>query len=319
MKPRVRIAFCDFWPKFDPADNYFTRLLERRFTIELCERPDFLIYSCFGRRHRQFQCTRVFYAGENWHPDFRVCDWAFTFDHLNDSRHFRLPLYALYGDPHSLVKQPIDAAQVLSEKTRFCNFVYSNPLCRTRNRFFKLLSKYKRVDSGGRLYNNLGGPVADKSGLVRASKFTIAFENDSRPGYTTEKLSQPMEALSVPIYWGNPLVHLDFNPRSFINVHDFPNLDAAARHVAEVDSNDALYLDYLRQPWYHDNRVNQYVDPEQVLARFEEIFATSIQGVAMARSSPRFVFFDQLHAIQRSLHQRVRRSAKKISYRLIGS
>ncbi len=277
-----------------------------------------MIYSCFDRRHRQFRCTRIFYAGENWRPDFRVCDWAFTFDHLNDSRHFRLPLYALYGDPQSLVKQPIDVTRVLKEKTRFCNFVYSNPLCRTRNRFFKLLSKQKHVDSGGRLYNNLGGPVADKLALLKASKFTIAFENDSRPGYTTEKLHQPMEALSVPIYWGNPLVHFDFNPRSFINVHDFPNLEAAVQHVMEVDRDDELYAEYLRQPWYHDNRVNQYVNPERVLSRFDEIFATSIKPIAMARSSTRFLFFDQLHSIQQSVGQRMKRSARKIGHRLSG-
>jgi hypothetical protein len=178
------------------------------------------------------------------------------------------------------------------------------------------LSKYKRVDSGGRLYNNLDGPVTDKLALVKASKFTIAFENDSRPGYTTEKLSQPMEALSVPIYWGNPLVHLDFNPRSFINVHDFPNLEAAVERVMEVDRNDELYAEYLRQPWYHDNRVNQYVDSERVLSRFEEIFAMSVKPIAITRSMTRFLFLDRVHSIQRSIGQRIKRSSRKIGYRL---
>ena len=45
-----------------------------------------------------------------------------------------------------------------------------------------------------------------------AINFTIAFKNDSYPGYTTEKIYEPMYVNSLPIYSGNPLVYRDFNP-----------------------------------------------------------------------------------------------------------
>jgi hypothetical protein len=206
-------------------------------------------------------------------PNFGECDFAFTFDHLNRADHYRLPLYAWYADPATLVKPPLDAERILAEKTGFCNFVYSNSRCKLRIKFFEKLSKYKRVDSGGRLLNNIGGPVSDKRAFLAQYKFTIAFENESYPGYTTEKILDPMLMGSLPIYWGNPLVHLDFNPRSFINFSDYGGLDDLVDRVVEVDRNDELYCQYVREPWYHGNVVNEYVRPENVLSQFERIFS----------------------------------------------
>jgi hypothetical protein len=316
MKPRIKLAFCDFWPAFNPANNYFTRLLSRRFDVEITDRPDFVIFSCFGRRHREFDCTRIFFTGENWRPDFRHYDFALTFDHCNDPRHYRFPLYGASGDPAALVKPAdFDPTRVLAEKTRFCNFVYSNPLCRTRNRFFHKLSKYKPVDSGGKLFNNLGGPIKDKLALVRQSKFTIAFENESHSGYTTEKLAEPMHANSLPIYWGNPDVGLDFNSRSFITLHDWPSIDAAIEHIVEVDRNDELYLEYLRQPWYHDNRMNQYVDPENVLAWFERVFENPSWAAGLKGKTRTVMQFDLAADMWSSIQRRLRRTARKLVYR----
>jgi hypothetical protein len=217
--------------------------------------------------------TRIYFTGENTRPNFRECDFAFTFDHLDRPENYRLPLYAWYGDPAKLVKGPVDAERILAAKTGFCNFVYSNPRCKFRIRFFEKLSKYKRVDSGGRLLNNVGGPVAHKHAFLAKYKFTIAFENSSYPGYTTEKIAEPMHTWSLPIYWGNPLVHLDFNPRSFVNFFDYGSLDDLVDRVVEIDRDDALYCEYLREPWYHGNVVNEYVRAENVLAQFERIFS----------------------------------------------
>jgi hypothetical protein len=106
MKPVVKIAFSDFWGGFDPDDSYFTHLLSPHFELARVAEPDFLIYSCFGRRHLRFRGVKIFYTGENVRPDFSECDYAFTFDHLVRPDHYRLPLYAAYGDPRLLVKGP---------------------------------------------------------------------------------------------------------------------------------------------------------------------------------------------------------------------
>ena len=95
---KVELDFSDFWRGFDKYDNYFYRLLSKKFKVELSDNPDFLIYSCYGNEHRKYSCTKIFYASENMRPDFWDCDFAFTFDFNSSVKHYRLPLYVLYDD-----------------------------------------------------------------------------------------------------------------------------------------------------------------------------------------------------------------------------
>jgi hypothetical protein len=187
-----------------------------------------------------------------------------------------LPQYVFYvDDARRLVKGAgFDAAASLRAKTKFCNFVVSNPRCPQRNQFFRMLNRRKRVDSGGRHFNNLGRPIADKLAFVRDYKFTLAFENSASDGYTTEKLVEPMLAGSLPIYWGNPQVALDFNPRSFIDVSAFPDFDAAIDHILKVDADDELYLSYLREPWFNGNTPPSWFDEGEHLAAWRRFLAT---------------------------------------------
>ena len=93
-RPPLRLGFAGFWDSFDPRDNYFTQLLSRRYDVEVCERPDFLIHSCIGKGrhdHRRYDCVRIFYTGENVPADWLSTDWAFTFEYDAHPRHFRLP------------------------------------------------------------------------------------------------------------------------------------------------------------------------------------------------------------------------------------
>jgi alpha(1,3/1,4) fucosyltransferase len=311
MKPRVRLAFSDFHSGFNPRDNYFVHLLGQKHDVELSDQPDVLIYSCYGSREefRRYRCLRIFYTSENQRPNFADCDYAFTFDYNDHPRHYRLPLYPLYFDVQQLVKRPQNPRQILAEKTRFCNFVYSNRYCRFRNAFFHQLSKYKHVDSGGRLFNNMGGNVKDKLAFIRPYKFTIAFENSSYPGYTTEKIAEPMLVNSLPIYWGNPLVHRDFNPVSFINYFDYGSPEALIERIIEVDRNDELYCQYLSQPWYHDNRPNAFVDSNNVLAQFELIL--SISHKPIGQQAPESQFFLARHG--RTTKLRIKKNWRRLN------
>ncbi len=321
MKPTLRLAFSDFWTGFDPRDNYFTRLLSQHYEVELCETPDFLVYSCFGAAFRRFNCMRIFFAGENVRPDFDQCDFAFTHDFCGHPNHYRLPFYGLYSDRPAPIKTRVDPRQILAEKSAFCNFVYSNKYCATRNRFFRELSKYKRVDAGGKLFNNIGRPLGrtidEKLAFIRRYKFTIAFENDSYPGYTTEKIYEPMYVNSLPIYWGNPLVYRDFNPASFLNFHDYANQEAVIDRIIEVDRNDDLYCDYLRQPWFHGNRINQFINPANVLGQFDRIFSSSKIPIARDSSPARFFRVDR--AARRTVNyckRKLVRTSRKARYHL---
>jgi len=282
---KIRIKFTDFWPTLHQTshycDNFFLHLLQKRFSVQLSYEPEVLFYSVFGSEHKKYHCYKVFYTGENVRPNFEECHFAFSFDHLQHENHYRLPIYVLYLEsPELLVKQDFDVDRIIKEKTKFCNFIYSNPLGTKRIEFFERLSKYKPVDSAGKVLNNiakpLGGFTREKLAFIKDYKFTIAFENSEYPGYTTEKLIHPMLVHSLPIYWGNPLVHLDFNPKSFINYYDFPDEETLIEHIIELDQNDELYREYLLEPYYHNNQVNPLIEADHILDVFEKIFKEAL-------------------------------------------
>jgi hypothetical protein len=103
------------------------------------------------------------------------------------------------------------------------------------------------------------------------------------PGYTTEKIMDAMMVRSVPIYWGNPKIAEEFNPRSFLNYHDFPSEEALVEKIIELDRDDAKYMEYLRQPYFHNNQPNQFYDHQRLLDQFEKIFTTPITPVSARR------------------------------------
>jgi alpha(1,3/1,4) fucosyltransferase len=170
-----------------------------------------------------------------------------------------------------------------------------------RNDFFHLLTnKYKKVDSGGKALNSIGGLVNDKLAFQRECKFSIAFENSSYPGYTTEKILHAFVADTIPIYWGNPLVHKDFNTKAFINCHDYNNFDEVVDRVIEIDNNDELYLQYLKEPALAIDNNEKYLDEEKILDKFEEIF-NDIHSKPIRKKtdilkyySPKFIYYHLL-------------------------
>ena len=88
----------------------------------------------------------------------------------------------------------------------------------------------------------------DKLQYIKRYKFTIAFENQTSPGYVTEKILHAFLVKSIPIYWGDPDVTEYFNPESFINCHAFHNFDEVIQYIKEVDSNERLYYKHLFSP-----------------------------------------------------------------------
>ena len=289
MKQHIKLNFTDFWPGFNKFDNYFYNLLQKFYDIEISDEPDFLICSCFGKEYKRFNCITIFYAGEVFYRDkkvkldFNLYDYIFSFDYIASPDNYRLPLYAWFFSYELERKEDVDFDRLLSEKTGFCNFVYSNGKAKKRVEFFHKLSKYKKVDSGGRYLNNIGASVMDKLEFIKKYKFTIAFENCSYPGYTTEKLVEPFFAYSLPIYWGNPLVHRDFNTQCFLNAHEFKSEEALIERIIEIDNNDELYLNYLRKPCFYGNKINQFIRYENVLDQFSYIFNHAKMPVAKSR------------------------------------
>lgn len=252
----IKINFSDFWPGFE-NNNLFLKFLEQHFPVKIDDDPDYLFYSVYGNRHLNYDSSvKILYTGENLVPDFNLCDYAMGFHYLEfDDRYLRFPLYAYYRWYYEKLFRTEDprmhSSYVPENLTgrKFCNFVYSNNVNSdpVRDGFFHELNKYRKVDSGGRHLNNIGGPVRDKLQFIRDYKFTIAFENSSVPGYTTEKLLEPILVKSLPVYFGNPLVYLDFQPGSFVRLEDRNDIERVVEEIIMLDRDDDKYLDMLNR------------------------------------------------------------------------
>jgi hypothetical protein len=290
---KVKINCTDFSSEDRRFKNYIYTLIAKHYDAEVSDNPEILLYSCSGQEFLKYDCLRIYYTGENTRPNFNQCDYAFSFDYSDHPGNYRLPDYAAYEDIRELLK-PKDIDSIVRTKTRFCEFTYSNPFAQERIRFFKALSEYKRVDSFGKVLNNMRGVEgsADRTninwkkyrrGFLAPYKFSIAFENESYPGYVTEKILYAMLANAIPIYWGNPEIGRDFNPKSFINCHDYKNFDEVIERVIEIDGNEELYRQYLAEPYYHDNRIPENLMEENILRRLDLIIGSKDRIVPVAR------------------------------------
>lgn len=307
MKRRINLDFSDFGRNFPKQDNFFYHLLSERFEITLSDQPDFLLYSEFGQAHRLHNCVKIFYTQESTFPDFRQCDYAFTSHYLEDHRHLRLPYYVhQFPNPEVLLRRENEVEQVLASKSKFCSFVVSNHSPRkngNRPRFFLKLSRYKKVDSGGRFMNNIGGPIpgghAGKIAWLKDYKFNIAFENGALPGYTTEKMVHAMIARCLPIYWGNPRVQEEFNPASFLNYADYGSDEALIERIIELDRNDAEYLKLAAQPCLPNNQPTLWFDRKRLLDQFERIFEHAGPSITQQRRKNRLFSFGRWVLVKR--------------------
>ena len=263
----LNINFVDFWPGFNYKTFFLYKFLSAYYNLCICEKPDYLFCSCFGYNHWKYDnCIKIYYTAENLAPDFNIYDYGIGFHYIKlEDRYLRFPLWLIYswGNLEMMQdKQDLDLSGLCNRK--FCNFVYSNsgwanPI---RERFYYELSKYKKIDSGGSFLNNIGFHVPDKLKFIKDYKFSIAIENSVSPGYTTEKIIEPMMVNSIPIYYGDPYIGKDFNTKSFIQIHDSSDLSDAVENIIQLDQDNSLYCEMLQEKWFVVDNIKRVYEIE---------------------------------------------------------
>ena len=272
-----RIGFSDMWDGFHPDYNMFTLMLEasgvKRKVVGVTEGPmDVLLFGPFGDAWKKFpaELPKIHYTGENTDPivrnDIRL-NIGYKHLDMNDGRYLRLPLWMLeinwfradperIGNPKPIPIEMACSTRVAAEanqgpRKKFCAFVVTNPRQPMRNAAFQWLSQYKPVDSAGRLFNNVGDVIFAGLGggggeLVKVEfykkyRFVLTYENQSSPGYTTEKLLHAKAAGCVPIYWGDPKVERDFDTAGFIDVRGVTTAGELIQMVKRVEEDPGMW------------------------------------------------------------------------------
>ena len=289
-KPVLRLGFTD---TFESIIIFFTDILSVDYDIVRDDaNPDYLIFCDrnFGNNNVHYndkKCIKIFYTGENERPNNYHCNYAISFDHVDNEQQYRLPLYVLYdhlnqkrGDvmnTKTLNREPFDLIKKFKDK--FCSFVVKNGACEKRNYFFQRLNEYKKVDSAGPLFNNVGYILerGENSGKAKMEflnnyKFNLCFENSSYAGYATEKLYEAYMYGTVPIYWGSTTIDCDFNTKAFLNWHDYQDDDAFFKAIVEVDQSPELYEQMYMENLFHSWKepYNKYLDMDRFRGWFNK-------------------------------------------------
>lgn len=272
---KIYVDYIGFWNGFDKEHNFISEILKKRCEVVVSKDPEYVFVSSFCKpfEFAKYDCVRVFYTAEPFSPDFVSFDYCIGFDHIDaGDRYYRYPYYALRWNEkqigssyHQLSLEK--AQEVLNSKERFCNFVYSHDTqSNLRQRVFTKLSEYKKVDSVGTYLNNQSDGYtvtygASKDDYLRKSKFTIAIDSLCFPGFTTEKIIEPILCHSVPIYHGDPTISDYFNTKSFVHLKDDSQLDSFVEKVIELDQDDEKYIEMLMQNPFveadHIEKLNQ--------------------------------------------------------------
>jgi len=253
-KRTIQIAITD--DKYEPLFKTISEFVNERYHFELTKKKDalYVFHSASGHEVLKYSGIRIFATGEMISPDFNTTDYAMGFDKMTyGDRYLWLPLIRLYHNVYqSFISPRADASAILNGKSDFCAYVMSNTAnsAPERTQIYDLISRYKTISSGGSWRNNVGGRVDDKIAFQSKHKFVVAFENMSFPGYLTEKFSEAAASQAIPIYWGDSSIGEIFNPKAFINCHDYPTLEDAVAKMIELDQNDEAYLQMLSEPWF---------------------------------------------------------------------
>jgi GR25 family glycosyltransferase involved in LPS biosynthesis len=268
----LKIAFVDMWENFQPEYNFFYHLFEwagktHGFTVEVTKiDPSIVLYGPFGTDHQKATWShipKIFYTGENvpQRTDHKtLLNLGFEYPKQGGTPYIRLPLWMIEinwfkMDPSKFVNPiPMELEECLkpvpSQWNRFCSFVATNPGNPLRNTAFQLINQYKPVEAAGRLFCNRnngplpagaggGGGERIKTDYYKDSKFVIAFENSSSPGYCTEKIFHAKVAGAIPIYWGDPLVGNDFDEAGFFHAGKCGNGEDLVKQLKALDEDEA--------------------------------------------------------------------------------
>ncbi|MBR1539549.1 MAG: hypothetical protein IJ636_08610 [Bacteroidales bacterium] len=274
MGKLIKVAFTDFEPGFTPEKSLIYRLLLQNYQVELSKEPDYVFFSNYGERHLRYDCIRIFCTREDVTPDFNFCDYAIGLDYITlGDRYFRFPGY--YFDRECFAQmndKTYFTSSNIRSKGSFCGFWYgldeSTP---ERELFLERLGGYKAIEAAGPLHNTREGVVSEKQAFLSGCKFTIAFEECSQIGYTSDVLMQAFAAQTVPIYWGNPFIGREFNTQAFVNCHDFRSWSEVIEAVRRIDQDDELYLKMMR--------ASALTGPERDIDRMEENLVAFLSSI----------------------------------------
>lgn len=188
-------------------------------------------------------------------PDFNHADYTIGFHNIIYlDRYFRkTTLIWIFQKRYLNIKnkffEKIRRKVYRTKKKNFCAAVISNikSTDRFRINFINELSKYKRIDMGGKYNNNVGGRIKNKIKFLSSYKFSIAMENTEGQGYVSEKILDSFLAGTIPIYYGGYMIDEFINPKSYILIKNEKDMLKKIEYIKKIDKDKKLYKSFLKE------------------------------------------------------------------------
>jgi hypothetical protein len=256
-RKKIKLYFVDFYLSFNYT-KFMSYNLKGKYIIELnSDNPDYLIYSTQGKEHlnpKYSNAVKIAIFGENSIIDFEQADYG-----IGNHNIIYLDRYSRFSsflERLKICNNNINFFSKIRERVlknplrkKFCAAVISNFHITDyfRLEFIKKLNLYKKVDMGGKFNNNVGGPVPNKIQFLSFYKFSIAMENTSGDGYSSEKIIDSFLSGTIPIYYGNFMVEEYINRKTYILIKGQEDIYKKIKYIKEIDNNDDLYKKILKE------------------------------------------------------------------------
>lgn len=229
--------------------------------------------------------------------------WSIGYNKFEHPRYLRQPsgvfdVWTLF-DESRLVDSPLNwltekrnFEEISKRNSRFCSITQASNND-YRGLIFDKLSEYKQVTSSGPWRQNIskdeelnkyqwmnpiyigrndGLTYREKINFFQKHKFNMAIHYTNTDYILQEKIYHAFFSGAIPIFFGNRFILEEgFNPESFINLHEYENLDEFLDLVRKIDTDSSLHRKYIEAPIFVDNKLPEYYDFEYTLNFLEKI------------------------------------------------
>lgn len=229
--------------------------------------------------------------------------WSIGYNKFEHPRYLRQPscvfdVWTLFDEsrltdsPLSWLTEKRNYELIKNRNQRFCSITQASNN-EFRGTIFDKLNEYKQVTSSGPWRQNIdkneelnkyqwmkpeyigrndGLTYREKINFFNKYKFNISIHYTNTDYIVQEKLFHAFFSGTIPIFFGNKhILEEGFNPNSFINLHNFDDLNDFLNLVKTIDNDEQLRKKYIDEPMFVDNKIPEYFDFEYTLNFLEKI------------------------------------------------
>ena len=287
VKPQLKVrSLNQYRDRGGGVDPIIKDILEEKYELKATrsrrvypfDKYDLVINHPLGKaKIKDKNIPRIYVTGEAHAERLEGYDLSLGFNYFEDRPNYiRAPLYYFYFKEK--VSTDYKRGKCKTDHPYFACFLVSNGYkgfdgVRARDHLFYRLSLYKPVTSGGKHLNNIQKLISpsETDEFLSKCKFTIAYENQTYPGYMTEKLFQAYFAGSVPLYYSDKKAQEDINKKAIISAQEFKTEEEMVDYIIKVDQDEKKYCEIYEQPIIIDPARNYEVLKAKIRAKLEPI------------------------------------------------